>query len=306
MTILENNLKTFLDWSFLGIGSWFDATIPTSGAYGGNFHTLRLVDDPSYSAGQVWETPRKDLVWETGVSYDTQPIQISGVWVGGSFYGTGDATYGHYVDYPNGRVVFDSAISTSSSVTMNYSHRWVQTYVSDRAPWWREIQNGSFRVDNTHVSQTTSGEWGILSHNRVQLPAIVIETVPRRVSRGYELGNSANWVHQDVLFHIFTENKWDKNQLIDIIALQNDKSIYLYNDNRLVEDEKYPLDYRGMLVNDPIMYPTLVNTSDNGGYRWKKCTFQNARISDNETLSPTLHRGTVRTTFEVVLGGTIE
>ena len=55
---LESNLKSFLDWSFLGIGGGSNITIPTSGAYGGTFDNLRLVDDPSYPAGQVWEPPR--------------------------------------------------------------------------------------------------------------------------------------------------------------------------------------------------------------------------------------------------------
>ena len=39
---LESNLKSFLDWSFLGIGGWSNITIPTSGAYGGTFDNLRM------------------------------------------------------------------------------------------------------------------------------------------------------------------------------------------------------------------------------------------------------------------------
>ena len=31
---LESNLKSFLDWSLLGVGGWSNITIPTSGAYG--------------------------------------------------------------------------------------------------------------------------------------------------------------------------------------------------------------------------------------------------------------------------------
>ena len=37
MTILENNLKAFIDWGLLGIGACFDVVIPTSGAFGGTF-----------------------------------------------------------------------------------------------------------------------------------------------------------------------------------------------------------------------------------------------------------------------------
>ena len=46
---LESNLKSYLDWGFLGIGGWFNVEIPTSGAFGGTFDQMRLVDDPSYT-----------------------------------------------------------------------------------------------------------------------------------------------------------------------------------------------------------------------------------------------------------------
>ena len=307
MTILENNLKAFIDWGLLGVGAWFDAKIPASGAYGGTFHTLRRVDDPAYDTGQVWETPRKDLVWETGVSYQdatgVQPIQISGVYIDGTLYSADDATYGHYIDYPMGRVVFDSAISTSSTVTLEHSYRWLQTYVADKAPWWQELQYRSFRVDSSHVTQTGSGDWSIGGHHRVQLPAIVIEAVPRRYSQGYELGSANLRTYQDVLFHVLAESKWQRNQLVDILSMQKDKSIYLFDTNKVAESGAYPLDYRGSVVDNPLMYPDLI-TQAPSGYRWRTCRFTDATLSEVESPHQNLHEGVVRTTFEVVVGNT--
>ena len=46
---IEANLKGFLDWAFLGVGAWFDVNIPTAGAWGGDFSTLRPVEDFSYT-----------------------------------------------------------------------------------------------------------------------------------------------------------------------------------------------------------------------------------------------------------------
>ena len=116
---LESNLKSFLDWSFLGIGGWSNISIPTSGAYGGTFDNLRLVDDPAYTAGQIWEAPRKDWVWETGTEYPGyNPINISGVWIDGALKGTGDATYGHHYNYPLGRVVFDTPVASTKTVQL--------------------------------------------------------------------------------------------------------------------------------------------------------------------------------------------
>lgn len=118
---LESNLKWYMDWGLLGIGGWSDVTKPTSGAFGGDFSDLRAVQDPAYNNGEVWESARKDWVWETGTLYTDQSvdysgIQISGVYVNGTLYGTGDATYGHHYDFPNGRVVFDSAINTTDKI----------------------------------------------------------------------------------------------------------------------------------------------------------------------------------------------
>ena len=64
---MESTLKTYLDWGLLSIGGWTNIESPTSGAFGGNFATLRAVSDPAYTDGQVWESARKDWVWETGM-----------------------------------------------------------------------------------------------------------------------------------------------------------------------------------------------------------------------------------------------
>jgi hypothetical protein len=307
LTTLENNLKSFFDWGLLGAGAWFDVEIPTSGAFGGTFHKLRLVDDPSYTAGQVWESPRKDLVWETGVAYPegtgaTNPVQISGVFVGGtdasSFHTFGDGDYAHHINYPEGRVVFDSAISTTAEVYMNYSYRWVQTYIAGHSPWWQELQYGSFRVDSTHATQTGSGDWSIGSHHRVQLPALVIEAVPRRTSTGFELGAGTLKTSQDVLFHVLAETKWERDQLIDILSGQQNKTIHLFNTNELADAGKYPLDYRGMLDSgNPLMYPNLVSAT---GYRWKRAWFRESVLSSVQSVNPDLYEAVVRTTFEVL------
>ena len=81
---LELNMKVWLDYSFMHLGAWFDVSIPTSGAYGGDFATLKFISDRSYTDGQVWEGVRKDWVWETGINYTGEdgitsydPFQVS-------------------------------------------------------------------------------------------------------------------------------------------------------------------------------------------------------------------------------------
>lgn len=293
---LESNIKTYLDWGLLEIGGFFNVSDASSGIYGGSFNTLRRVDDPNYTAGQVWETARKDWVWETGTTYSSSPINISGVYVDGILYGTGHATYGHHYNYPLGRVVFDSAISTSATVRVNHSYRNVQVYIADQAPWWDELQYDSFRVDDSTFDSVGSGNWQILSNHRVQLPSVVIEAVPRRSFRPYEMGTVGNYVYQDVLFHILAESRWWRNQLVDIISLEKDRTIKLYDNNSIADITGYPLDFRGMRLTDPLMYPNMVDD-----HFWKNARFFNVSVTEMDAINSRLFRGTVRATMEIIM-----
>jgi hypothetical protein len=295
---LEANLKGFLDWAFLGIGGWFDVTIPTAGAWGGDFSTLRAVEDFSYSLGQVWEAARKDWVWETGTPYaGYNPINISGVYVNGVLKETGDATYAHHYNYPLGRVIFDNPISTSDTVKLDYSYRNVQVYIADQAPWWDELQYNSMRVDDATFSEIGSGNWGILSNHRVQMPAIVVEAVPRRTFKPYELGSMSQIVTQDVVFHILAESRWWRNQLIDVVSLQKDKTLQLYDTDKIADGNVFPLDFRGMVVSASSTYDALVNDD---AYKFKTCRITDMGITEMQSYNTRLHEGTVRASLELI------
>ncbi len=293
---IESNMKSYLDWGLLEVGGFSNVGLSTAGAFGGTFDQLRLVDDPSYIQGQVWEAARKDWVWESGMTYDPEPNAPSGVYVNNVFYGTGDATYGHHYNYPLGRVVFDSAIPITSNVQMEYSYRNVQVYIADQAPWWDQIQYDSYRVDDSTLYDVGSGNWQILANNRVQLPSVIVEATSRRNFRPYELGTVGNYVYQDVLFHVLAESRWWRNQLVDVISLEKDRTIWLYDNNQVADITGYPLDHRGMLVSNPIMYPTLVDS-----YRFRKARFFNMAVTEMESPTSRMHRATVRATFEIIM-----
>ena len=295
---LESNVKSFLDWGFLGIGGWFNVELSTYGGWGGTFDRMRVVNDPSYTLGQVWETPRKDWVWESSTEYTGgNPIQISGVWVDSSLKGTGDATYAHHYNYPLGRVVFDNAISTTSTVQIAHSYRNIQTYIADQAPWWDELQYSSMRVDDATFDQISSGNWAILANHRVQMPAVVIEAVPKRTFQPYELGGTSNFVTQDVLFHIVAESRWWRNQLIDMISIQKDKTIMLYDSDKLADSGAFPLDYRGSIVNSGNNYSEIVNTP---AYQYTTARITKMAVTEMDSYNSRLYEGTVRASFELI------
>jgi hypothetical protein len=212
-------------------------------------------------------------------------------------YPSSDSTYGWYIDYPLGRVVFDTAISTDYEVQSEYSYRYIQIYRADDVPWFRELQFASLQPGDGYFSQVGSGEWEMGSNHRVQLPCIIIESIPKGNTKGYELGNDALIINQDILFHVLAENRQDRNNIIDVLRQQSDKTIWLFNSNTVAQTGAFPLDYRGMLTGT-LMYPDLVAED---GYRWKSCTFNNNNISNIESIHPNLYEGVVRSTIEVIL-----
>ena len=59
--------------------------------------------------------------------------------------------------YPDGKVIFDSPISSSASVKLNYSYKWVKVDKAEGVPFFRQIQNNDFKIDNNFL--TGSGDW---------------------------------------------------------------------------------------------------------------------------------------------------
>lgn len=294
LNILEANFKMYLDWSFLKIGGWFDAEKPQETIYGGNTHyQLIPVNDMSYDDGQVWQGIRKDWVWETGISYNsTSPLPINSITVDGIPV---PKTDNFVVDYPNGRVIFYSPISTSSVVELDYSYRFVQVHRSSESPWFNIVQYSSFNTENQDIQQTETGEWAIGGHHRVQLPCIIIESIPRSRSRPYELGNSLMWLEQDIVFYVLAENKNDRNKLLDIIRLQQDSTLKLFDTNAVAQNDSFPLDYNGDIKNSPLMYTNLIDQ-----YFWRKCFIKNVNLIELESKHINLYQGAARATLEII------
>lgn len=288
---LEHGIIAYFQWAILGTGGYYNYSDGTD-HYGNNPAQLRMVgssEDPRYANGRVWEGRRIDWVWESGVGYSgTQPISISGVVVNSTFYAS-DVTgaYAHYVDYPNGRVIFDSAIATSSTVKCNHSARYVHITTAD-ADWFKRI------LTNSHLDQgfniSGSGERTLIGDSRVQLPAIVVEAVPNRSFEPLQLGGGQK-IYQDVVFTVIAESSWQRNNLIDIISLQSDKTIYIYNLNEVLENDAWPLDYRNAKVNNN-QYTDLIDS-----YTYKKCRFEKMRVVETGMINNYLFGGQVRATI---------
>jgi hypothetical protein len=293
---LQANLSAYLNWGLLCIGGFSNVTVPASGVYGGKPSRLAPAHDPQFTDGQVWQGFRQDWVWESNLDYAYQPIPISGVYVNGNFRANGvSGTYAFHIDYPQGRVVFQSPIPTNSVVTCEYSYRNVRVATAD-APWWQELQYNSYRVDDSQFMQIGSGAWNILAQNRIQLPCVVIEPVMNVRQIPLEVGSLSQVHRQDFLFHVIAETPWDRNQLHDILIAQSEQLITSFNRNVVSASGVFPLNWDGSLKPSGVLqYPQLVDPAS--PYYYRRVKFAQMRSDSIDSPLP-LYRAQVRATLE--------
>ena len=302
---LEENIKAYLDWGFLNIGGYINVSVPTSGLYGGTFHELKTVSTPGYKDGQVWQSAKKDWVWQSGFYWNDgyfdnkTPNAISGININTNFIAgqTGVAATGYHINYPLGQVIFDKAIPKTSKVSTSHAHRWCQIYKSSTDPYWKELQELTYKP--TSLNQPKSGDYNMSSNHRVQMPAIIIEPVASSSSKGWQLGARNFMVTQDILLHVFTENGSDKNRITDILRLQKEGTINMYDLNKVVDSGVYPLDYRGSINPLGSYYHEL--SAENSDYFWNNTFIKDVNIMDMESRNKNLYWCTIRLTTETLV-----
>lgn len=299
---LQDNIVEFLDWGLLQKGNYFNVTLNEVSSDSLDYSILRRSGNDNFTDGVAWEGFRKNWVWQSGITYQPAPLVntnaaypgISGVYINDTFYPSNTTgQYAHKVDYYNGRVIFNNPIPTGSKVQAEYSYKYINIIYANNLPWLREIQYRTLEPNPSFIN-INKGEFDLPAEMRVQLPAIAVEVVPRRTMRGYQLGGG-QIVLTDVLFHCIAEDEITRNKLVDIISFQNEKTIYMFDSNRIANSGDMPLDYRGFPVSGALRYPDLIEK-----YPSKKLGFQNSTVQGMDLINTNFYAGIVRTTTEVI------
>lgn len=292
---LEDNLKSFLDWSFLNIGGFVNVGNPSPSMSGtSGFHTLKLASDPTVAGNRLWQSIRKDWIYESGVNYNnTSPTIFSGVYLNNIFLPspTGSGSYGYSVNYPLGQIKFNNAVSSSSSVVASYSYRYIQVYKASDSIWWKEVQKETYIPSN----YKQNGDYAITSTHRVQLPAIILELAPSTKLKPYELGTTENIWTQEIFLHIFAQSATQRNTIIDILIAQKDKVLHLYDSDAVAKTLSFGLDKYGAINPNGKNYPQLVDQFQHNYF-----TIINTSLGELNTLSSTLYNGIVRWSIEIL------
>ena len=108
---------------------WFDNFLMTKGdAYKTYTTKLYNYEDPRLGGNKVvYGSPYKQWVYDKNITGATIP---SGFTINNQFVSTG--TSGMKIDFDNGRIIFNSGVSTNLSITGTYSVKEVNSYITDQ------------------------------------------------------------------------------------------------------------------------------------------------------------------------------
>lgn len=237
-SLLKLNLKLFLDMHMLRESSFINVA---SGSlfYDGSDMSVMLpdtdADDVFFGAadGQVWQSPFRQWVYESGVPLDgtnvsTPPIVASGLYIEGAFRPTNDSAFGHTIDYINGRIIFNSPQSLDLKVNAAYSARQVR--IAFEHDFNQQFQKG-FLESKYGTNPLSSMQMVYPSGIFQPFPAVFIE-VGNRTMTAYELGNRSAIIKDKVILHVWALDDMQRDNIVDILTSQWRKVIPMINFNR--------------------------------------------------------------------------
>ena len=206
--------------------------------YDGSVMSLLLPDTSAddtlfgVSDGQVWQSPFRQWVYESGVPLDGTNIQApptvaSGLCIEGAFRSTSDPVFGHTIDFINGRIIFDSPQSLDLQIHAEFSAR--ETRVAFEHQFNQQSQQGFLESKYT-TNPLTSMQLVYPSGSAQPFPAVFIE-VDGRSLKGYELGNRSAIITDEVKLHVWALDDIQRDNIVDILTGQWRKSLPMIDFN---------------------------------------------------------------------------
>jgi hypothetical protein len=274
--VLRDNIISWLDYSLLNIGGSIDATDSVT-AYG-KFNELTKISSTQYYSR------RGNWVWEpdTGIS-------ISGVYVNNVLQ-----TIGYSINYRDGIVNFGSPVT--GTVSVNHSHKYVETFNAQDNRFFR-VDDSSFEV---HDGFFITGSGLELPRDRIQLPAIAVETVNRDTRSPYEIGNTSHFRETQVLLRILSNNDSVSSRIADFITDQKETSIQMFDTEKVAMSGYYPLNYDGTLNFQSGYHSYLSANLPYDKIKNSNVFIKDAFSEDLNYITPNLCKVTVRLNIESV------
>lgn len=236
-SLLKLNFKLFLDMHMLREGAFINVS---SGQqfYDGNDMSLFLPDTTAddtlfgISNGQVWQSPFRQFVYESGVPLDgagtnTPPVVASGLFIEGSFRPTDDDEFGHVIDYVNGRVIFNEPQSLDLTVQGEFAAREVR--IGFEHDFNQQFTDGVLGTQY-FTNPLTSNQIVYPSGNIQLFPAVFI-SVDNRSFSAYELGNRSAIIEDTIRMYVWAQDDVQRDNIVDILTQQWRKALPMIDFN---------------------------------------------------------------------------
>ncbi len=237
---LKLNAKFHLEQEMLRDGLFTNVGSGTL-FYDGSDQSVLLADTNATSLfvnmqpGQIWQSAFRNWVYESGVVLNRSinllnrptPTLCSGVYVNNVFKPTQpwhpafDPAFKHTIDYINGRIIFDNAISLDSKVQAEFSYKHVRI---DYEHVLNRQRKFSFLESKFTTNPLTSNQLVYPSGFAYPFPAVFIE-IDERSSEGWELGNRSLKMYDHVKCHIWALDDLTRDNIVDIISYQKMKTL---------------------------------------------------------------------------------
>lgn len=101
-----------------------------------------------------------------------------------------------------------------------------------------------------------------------------------------------------MLLYIFADSAIERNNLSDIIRLQKEKTLLMYDINKIIKNGVYPLNYDGQINNSGQNYTNLLS---NPSYCYLKLFVKDVSLLGLENYSKKLFWCILRMTTQTIL-----
>lgn len=288
---LERNIVMFFDYGCLGISGYQNFYFNTT-HNNLSLGKLKPVTDTQYpatSTAKAWEGFRTNWVWESDSNL-SGAISITGVYVNNVFSGSG-----FNVNYKKGQIIFDTAISTSSTVKASFSAKSIYWDTAD-STWYRELITETYKYNSFDAAGIGSGIRTVMNNHRIQLPAVIVEVTTQNNFKPYQLGGGS-WYRPVILFHVFAENPDQKKLITDLICSQNEHSFLGVDFNSVKASGDFPFNSYGFLSSGAKTFAELQPL-----YSWnvKPISFENLQGMEQQ-FSPPIYRSTIKGNANLIL-----
>lgn len=230
-SLVKANLELWLNDIFLKEGMYQNVSTSETDIYNRDISVLVSTSDESFVDGRVWQSAFKEWVHESGITpiYSVAaPIVASGVTVNSIFYPKDSGAIGynplfaHAIDYRNGRIIFDSPISTSSIVQGNFAYKEITV---DQADVYENEQK-EFYMETAYKDNPY--QTGVIIYpeaNSRTLPMVLIDIVDR-TSEPYELGAPANIAKFNTTLIVWSRDSYIRDTIEGMLS-SRERSVLL-------------------------------------------------------------------------------